>query len=306
MKGMHPFRAGVAVLLCTVGLLPGVPATAAERATVNRHTGLFEIPFSELRKAAERGDRAELARAAGRLGPARLGKALGDRDRRVVLAALEGIPLCPGGVLLLDPVATLFGAPDDGVRERAVRTVSTLLAEHDAGSLDEWEISADTVKHACQRLATVATDEKGSLTTRLLALQGLADAGAVCRGSLAPEALLDSAQPEIRRAAVLALPAGTDATNALRVAGRDRDGRVAAAAGARLCQRRAELPAGQRPLRELARLDGAAPEDVLDMLPCLAASTEAADRAALNELREHGPAAVRDAAKAIIERRLQP
>lgn len=313
MKGMHldwawrsARRAPVAALACAAALLLGVPAAAAERATVNRRTGLFEIPFSELRKAAERGDRAELARTAGRLGPARLGKALGDGDRRVVLAALEGIPLVPGGVLLLDPVVALLAAPDEGVRERAVRTVASLLAEHDAGSLAEWEISSDTVKGACQRLATVAADEKGQLTTRLQALQGLADAGPVCAGSLPPESLLGSAQPEIRRAAVLALPAGTEATTALLAAARDNDGRVAAAAGGRLCQRRAKLPVGQRPLRELARAQTAAPEDVIDMLSCLADSTDAADRATLNELREHGTAAIRDATRALVERRPQP
>lgn len=293
-------------LACGLVLGIGPAASAAERAGVNRRTGLFEIPYSELRKAAERGDRAELARAAARLGPARLGKAVADPDRRVVLAALDGIPLVTSGVLLLDTVVTLFGSSDDGIRERAVRTAAALLAGNDDERLTEWEVSTETVKLACQRLAAVAAQESEQTATRLAALQGLADAGPRCAASRKPLPLLASARPEIRRAAVLALPGGSDANEALLAAARDNDSRVAGAAGARLCQRRAKLPATQRPLRELAVAEGAEPEDVIDMLPCLAASTDVADRKALDQLRDHGSGAVREAARAIVERRLQP
>jgi hypothetical protein len=296
----------VAAVVCAPQLGLGAPAHAAERATVNRRTGLYEVPLSDLRKAAERGDRAELVRAGERLGPARLGKALGDPDRRLALAALEAIPLVSGGVLLLDPVLALFAPSDEGMRERAVRTVAALLATNDQERMTEWEVSGETIKAACQRLAAVAIQEAAPTATRLAALQGLADGGLACAGSLKPAALLGSTQAEIRRAAVLALPAGTDTNDALFTAARDTDGRVAGAAGARLCQRRAKLPATQRPLRELAQAETAAPEDVIDVLPCLAASTDPADREAFDHLREHGPNAIREAAKAMVERRLQP
>jgi hypothetical protein len=51
-------------------------------------------------------------------------------------------------------------------------------------------------------------------------------------------------------------------------------------------------------LHVLALAEGAAPEDVLDMLPCLQASKDPADQKALATLRESGTRAIRDACKA--------
>jgi hypothetical protein len=276
-------------------------ALAADRASVNRRTGLFEPPLSDLRKAAERGDRAELARAAGRLGPARLAKALADPDRRIVLATLEGIPLVASGVLLLDNILPLLGSTDETIRSRAVRVVSGLLGGNDRDRLTEWEVSSETTRAACQGLALVATNEKERLATRLLAMQGLADAAATCTGSLPPAQLLSSHEPDIRRAAVLALQPEPATNGALLAVAKDSDGRVAAAAGARLCSRQAKnrpLP-GQPPLRQLALAQDAAPEDVIEILPCLATSSDPADQSALESLRESGPSAVRDAIKSL-------
>jgi hypothetical protein len=275
------------------------PARAGERATVNRRTGLFEPPVADLRKAAERGDRAELARAAGRLGPARLLRALADPDRRIVLAVLESIPLLSAGILLIDQVVPLVAGPDPAVRERALHTTAALLGG-DADRLAEWEIPFESTQAACQALAAAAADENEPVPSRLVALQGLADAASTCAGSLKPAPLLSSRAPEIRRAAVLALPTEPAANEALFLAARDRDGRVAAAAGARLCSRRAKThaPAAVPPLRELALAEGATPEDVLDMLPCLLASKAPEDQQAVATLRETGASAIRDACKA--------
>jgi len=273
------------------------PTRAAERATVNRRTGLFEPPLSDLRKAAERGDRADLARAAGRLGPARLAKALADPDRRLVLAALEAIPLLPAGLTVLEPIVPLLGATDPSVRERAVLAAASLLGAGDADTLAEWDVPAETVGLACQALATTAANESETVTTRLAAMQGQADAAATCGGGFKPASLLASRVPDIRRAAVLALPAEPAANAQLLAAARDGDGRVAAAAGARLCSRKLRLPPGQPPLRQLALAAGAAPEDVIDMLPCLATSKETADQQVVADLRESGPTAIRDALK---------
>lgn len=288
--------------------LLATPARAGERAAVNRRTGLFETSLADLRKAAERGDRAELARAAGRLGPGRLAKALADPDRRTVLAALEGIPLVASGILLLDQVLPLIASADAAIRARAVRTATGLLGDGDPDRLAEWEIPAETTRAACRALAAAAANENEQIATRLAAMQGLADATATCAGSLKPAQLLSSRVPEIRRAAVLALPVEPAANDALLAAARDSDGRVAAAAGARLCARRAKnraLPT-QPPLHQLALADGAAAEDVIDMLPCLLASKDPADGKALEELRERGPGAVRDALKADTEKRAHP
>jgi hypothetical protein len=275
------------------------PARARESAAVNRRTGLFEPPVADLRKAAERGDRAELARAAGRLGPARLTGALADPDRRVVLAVLESIPLLPAGILLLDAVVPLSTGPDPAIREWALRTLAALLGGG-PDRLAEWEIPTASARAACRALAAAAANESETTASRLVALQGLADAGSTCAGSAKPALLLTSRAPEIRRAAVLALPAEPAANEALLAAARDPDGRVAAAAGARLCARRAKARAlaGEPPLHVLALAEGAAPEDVLDMLPCLLASKDPADQKAIATLRETGPRAIRDACKA--------
>jgi hypothetical protein len=292
----------LASTLVYVALLsPAAPARAAERANVNRRTGLFEPPLSDLRKAAERGDRAELARTASRLGPARLAKGLADPDRRTVVAALEGIPLLPSGILLLDPITALAGASDPALREPAISALAALLGGSDPSRLDDWEIPAASTRAACQALAAAAGNEKEAVGLRLAAVQGLADAGVICAASFDPTKLLSSADPELRRAAVLALPASPAAGGALQAAAKDRDIRVAAAAGARLCARRSggRASPGEPSLAVLVLADGAPLEDVIEMLPCLVASKDAADGKALEALRASGPAPVRAAIKSL-------
>jgi len=282
--------------LAFLALLAG-GTTAAATASVNRHTGLIEPPLSDLRKAAESGDRAELSRAANRLGPGRLAKALADSDHRLVLAALEGIPLLGSGILLLEDILPLLDSTNDAILGSAVRATAALLARSDAERLAEWEVTPETTRASCRGLARVAANESGQLAMRLSAMQGLADSGATCAGSLNPARVLWSREPEIRRAAVLALPADPSANDTLLAAAKDGDGLVAAAAGARLCGRQEKLrplPA-QPPLGRLALARGAAPEDIVEMLVCLAGSSDAADHKALDQLKTTSVAAVREA-----------
>jgi hypothetical protein len=272
-------------------------ALAAERAAVNRRTGLYEVPLSDLRKAAEQGDRAELARVAARLGLARMAKALQDPDRRIVMAALDGAPLLSSGVLLLESILPLLAATDEGLRAHAVAASAALFAASDAARLADLEVAEETTQATCRVLAQVAANESETLSTRLLAMQGLSDSPAVCAASRKPAELLAAPEPEIRRAAVLGLL--PNSSPALVAAAHDRHGSVAAAAGARLCERRTQklpLPA-EPPLRKLALAEDAQPEDVIAMLPCLAASADPADRATIEELRTNGSTAVRDAIK---------
>jgi hypothetical protein len=272
-------------------------ALAAERAAVNRRTGLYEVPMSDLRKAAEQGDRAELARVAARLGLARMAKALQDPDRRIVMAALDGAPLLSSGILLLEGILPLLAATDEGLRAHAVAASAALFAASDAARLADLEVAEETAQATCRVLAQVASNEAETLSTRLLAMQGLSDSPAVCAASRKPAELLASREPEIRRAAVLGLL--PNSSPALVAAAQDRDGGVAAAAGARLCERRTQkqpLPA-EPPLRKLALAEDAQPEDVIAMLPCLAASADPADRATIEELRTNGATTVREAIK---------
>ena len=270
-------------------------ARAADRATVNRRTGLYELPMTDLRKAAERGDRAELARVVARLGPARMAKALQDPDRRTVLAALEGAALLDSGILLLENISPLLASTDEGVRARAVGAAAALLTANDAAGFADWEVAGETTQATCQALALLAANEAEPLPTRLLAVQGIADAPEMCATARKAAPLLASREPEIRRAAVVGLLPSSVET--LVAAARDRDPGVAAAAGARLCEQRGKkqpLPAAF-PLRQLALAQGAPPEDVIAMLPCLAASADPADRKAIEDLQSSGTAAVRDA-----------
>lgn len=278
-------------------------ARAAERATINRRTGLCELPMTDLRRAAERGDRAELGRVAARLGPARMAKALQDPDRRTVLAALDGAALLTSGILLLESISPLLASTDESIRAHAVGAVAALLAESDATSLADWEVAPETTQTTCQALAALAAKESEPLPTRLLAVQGLADAPS-CRTARKPSELLASREPEIRRAAVVGLLPSSAPVETLVAAAQDRDAGVAAAAGARLCERRGKnqpLPAAPS-LRKLALAQGALPEDVLAMLPCLAASADPADRKALEELQSNGAATVREALKRLQEK----
>src|SRR3954454_17722685 len=74
-----PLLISAALLVLDTGL------AAAERLpakpTFNRNTGLFEPPLTELERSVERGDRAEVARWAERIGPARLAGGLRGSDR---------------------------------------------------------------------------------------------------------------------------------------------------------------------------------------------------------------------------------
>ena len=289
-------------IACAVLLAVASDALAAERATVNRRTGLFEVPMTDLRKAAERGDRSELARVAARLGPARMAKALQDPDRRNVLAALDGAPLLGSGGLLLEGILPLLGSSDESIRAHAVAAVAALFAASDEARLADLEVAEETEQATCRVLAQVSANEAEALSTRILAIQGLSDSPAVCAAWRKRAELMTSREPEIRRAAVLGLL--PNSSPALAAATQDRDGGVAAAAGARLCERRTQkqpLPA-EPPLRKLAVAEGAQPEDVIAMLPCLAASADPADAKAIEELRANGAMAVRDAIKRLQDR----
>jgi hypothetical protein len=287
---------------CSVQAAFGAPA--AERASINRRTGLFEPPASDLRKAAERGDRAELSRAATRLGPARIARLLADPDRKTVLAALDAAPLLDAGVLLLEPMLPLLASSDDGVRARAVSATMALFAQTDPCRLDDNEVAPETVLAICRALALAAANEGERLSTRLDAVQGLVDAGAACTNYLKLDVLLTSREPEIRRAAVLAEGAGAKTQASLLAASKDSDGRVAVAAAARLCKllgaKRIALP----PMHDWVVTEAVLAEDVVDLLPCLASSADPADQKALAELAETGRAPIRDAIKRLRESRL--
>jgi hypothetical protein len=298
-------------LVMAVALAAGV-AKAPDKPVFNRHTGLFEPPFSELERAVQQGDRADVARWASRIGPARLAEALRGPDRARKVAALEAVGALPGNVRLLEVVTPLVGSGDAAVAERAVRAVGQMLDASEPRRLEEWDVPADAVARGCRALSDAAGRAQAPQEVRLGAIDALADATLLCRP--APLGLLADGSPAVRRAALLAqrardeLPAQT-----LRQALADPDPAVVSAAAVAWCRHRllagprptpaselTRLPAGPPPgtstappLRELAVAETTPVEDAVELLPCLALSSDAADRQALDQLRKSKTPALR-------------
>jgi hypothetical protein len=228
-----------------------------------------------------------------------LARARVDSDRALTLAALDSAPYLPGRLLLLDTVLARCDSADPQVSERALRTVGALLADADPASLESWEIPDEVAQRACRVLAAAAGRTDRPLAVRLDALQSLADASAICAATSDLRAVLRDPSSEIRRAAVLLLPAaGTRAFSALREASKDPDPSVAGAAGAALCRHqlsKGATPAlvSSRPLRDLVLARATPVEDAAEMLACLVTSTDPADAHALEELRSKGSPVLR-------------
>jgi hypothetical protein len=295
----------VAVRALALSLLFIAASAVAERPSYNRRTGLLEVPLVGLRKAAERGDRAELGRWAARIGAARLAKALADPDRSLALAALDSVVYLPERLLLLDAVLAQCSSTDAQLGERALRTVGALLADADASLRDVWEVPDEIAERACRVLSAAASREDRSLGVRLTALQSLADANAICSGKSDIMVLMHDPSSAIRRAAVLVLPPGGARTlSALREASKDADLGVAAATGVALCRQQLASRAKPtpptapvRPWRELVLAPSTPAEDAVEMLACLADSSDPTDAKALEELRSKGSPLVRGLGK---------
>ena len=299
-----PMNHNAAATALALSLLFVASIAAAERPSYNRRTGLLEVPLAGLRKAAEHGDRAELGRWAARIGVARLAKALADPDRSLALAALDSVPYLPDRLLMLDAVLTRCDSADVQLGERALRTLGALLGDADSSLLDAWEVPDEVAARACRVLAAAAGRVDRSIDVRLAALQSLADANALCAGKNDILALTRDPSPDIRRAAVLVLPAnGARTLSALREASNDADPGVAAATGVALCRqqlgaraKRTPPPGPTRPLRELVLAPGTPAEDAAEMLSCLIGSTDPADTKVLEQMRSTGSPLLRDLA----------
>jgi hypothetical protein len=291
-----------------VSLLFSAPARAAERPTYNRRTGLVEVPLLGLRKAAERGDRAELGRWAARIGVARLARALAEPDRGLALAALDSVPCLPDGLLMLDAVLVQCDSTDAQLGERALRTLGALLSDADPALLGAWEVPDEVVQRACRILAATAGRADRSIDLRLTALQSLADASAVCAGRNDLLMLMSDSSPDIRRAVVLVLPPnGARTLSALREAGKDADPAVVAASGVALCRQQSAarakpIPPPAQAWRALVLAPSTPAEDAAEMLSCLVDSSDPTDAKAIEELRRKGSPLLRDLAKPAADR----
>jgi hypothetical protein len=277
------------LLAAALTLAGALPVRAADRPSFNRHTGLFEPPLTELSRAVEQGDRAEIARWATRIGPARLASALRGPDRASISAALEAVPLLPGSVRLLESVTALVTSSDAGIAEKAARALGQMLDGSEPRWWEDWDVPADSITRACRALADSAQSPAAAQPVRLAALDALAEASGSCAPpSLGP--LVADAVPAVRRAALLAMrPRDELSASDLQRALADPDPTVVSAAAVCWCRRRLAHPtstsAVNPPLRNLVSADSTPVEDALELIPCLAASKDAGDRQALDQLR---------------------
>jgi hypothetical protein len=263
---------------------------------VRSRRGIVETPWTALVSAAQRGDKSELARIAGRIGPARIGLALTHSDPATRMAALDSLPLLPSAPLLLDKLPPLILSKDKNIRDRSLHITVQLLANTSVESLSDWEVTREFTAELCKALLTVAQSPTTTTETRIVALQALMTESALCpKPDLSK--FFAANEPELRR---IVLMLGHPSLAQLHTAALDFDPSVAAAAGARLCQEGKPLPEPKNLWRRMASAPQTAAEDLLDILPCLAALHNPEDLAALQTLRKHSSPVIRDAATAIL------
>ena len=267
------------------------------RPSFDPHTALLEASVANLTAASARGDRADVARWADRLGAARLAVLLQRRERPTVLAALDGTRSLEGNVRLLPWVTRLIGDSDAQVAERAIQTVGELLRADQLNKLLEWEVAAVEVGAACAALARAADQATAAPALRQRALESLAEGYAFCRVNIPLNTLSAEVTPEIKRAAVLAPQIVRVRTvDQIGEMTADRAAQVAAAAAAIWCRHRFEplrkQGVNEEAKRRLARMrvlvlsPAITAEDAAEMLPCLSLSRDAEDRKAFETARK--------------------
>ncbi len=188
------------------------PAPGDGPPAFNRRTGLFETSFSLFRLAAQRGDRADVARLAERIGAVRLAAALHSAVREDVLLALSGVAALSGNIRLLESVISLLQAPDADIVERAAQTVAGMLEGRDPLAAENWETPPDALKRACTALGALGASTTAALIPRLTAIATLAETFTACAAAAPLADLLQDPLPEIRRATLLAITGGTPAS----------------------------------------------------------------------------------------------
>jgi hypothetical protein len=289
--------AALALPLAAVLAEPARPAAARTAPPLDLRTGLADTPVAALAAAADRGDKAEVARWAERLGTARLARLLQADDRGTVMAALEGTRLLDGNVRLLASVTRLLNDSDAKVAERAAVTLGELLRADRLGKLLEWEISAPEVADACSTLARTADRAAAPTPLRVAALDALAEGHAFCRVSIPLGTLSGDVWPEVRRAALLAPQiVRVQSVDTIGEISADRQPQVAGAAATVWCRHRLDtlrktpLPEEARQrlgrMRALVMMENTAAEDAMEMLHCLALSPNPEDKKAFETARK--------------------
>jgi hypothetical protein len=301
------FTAWLAALgVAAVWTVPGRSWARAHKS--DARTGKLVPALAELIKARKLGDHSALGRVGDRLGPARLLAAIAGADERAAEAAIVAAPDTRAGVLLVGAIADQLGAVDARAR-LAAESLGRLLDGARPSALEHWEVPPDEIGRACSGLHALAGHPQTALETRLRAIDGSLDAVPTCGVPRDVATWVRDPAPEIRRAAVLlaahAGNGGNDRAAILKQAIGDGDQRVSAAAVAADCRVEARAggrkevppdPAAVSAARTLALAPTTAAADAVEMLDCLAASANPADRALLDQLRRGPPSPLRDRA----------
>lgn len=275
---------------------------------VEARTGVAELPLAPLVAAGAIGDRAELARLAGRMGPARLARILAGRDMRAVSAVLDAASLLPDATALLPALGRYVRSSVDRPEAQlnpALALLGRLLAGR--GALTVSEIPPDEIAEACRALAMLATSDTASVAVRVASVEALGEASPACPGTVSLMPLLEDVMPEVRRVAAALAPAlaGHRASSApaetqlVRLLADPVPG-VATSAAAALCRWQSERPfsAPLPPtLRVFLTTSDTHPEDIVDVLPCLIVSSSPEERSIVHTWAARGASALAERAR---------
>ncbi|MDZ4696095.1 MAG: hypothetical protein SGI86_13180 [Deltaproteobacteria bacterium] len=285
-------------------------STGIAASSFDAHSGRLLADWGTLSAASTRGDRDVAARIVNRMGVAPLASAMlqaaekganQKTDAEIesrALAALFGATAVENPLRLAPEMALLLHHPNGLLVAGALAGLRHALAAVDAGEWQRWELPGNLPEQICSATAKLALDPERPTSTRLQALTLLSTLSIDCRPSVRP--FLTDSSAELRRSAVLSLPAAPDE---LLPVMEDADPRVALAAAARLCDATANAQATAvltTAAMRFAKSAGAAPDDLVILLDCLA-TRDARAFAPILELASQSPlGAVRTRARQLL------
>jgi len=264
-----------------------VCANVEANSPFDAHSGRFLADWGALSEANAKADRDAAARLVNRMGIARLASVMeqaaeaGATQKRApemkfdpelesrTIAALFGATTVESPLRLAPEMALLLHHPGGAIVDGALAGLRHALAAVDAGEWQRWELPGSLPEQICSATAELALDVTRPTATRLQALTLLSTLRVDCRPSVRP--FLTDSSAELRRSALLALPAAPDE---LLPVMEDPDPRVALAAATRLCDVTANAQATadlSTAATRFAKSAGAAPDDLVSLIDCLAA-----------------------------------
>ena len=287
------------------------PASPAPQALpTDPATGRVLGSWRNVEAAYKRGDQGEAQRLAAWLSSAEWQGALSRETPNHLDVALAMLPAQVGAVAWLPVLAPWLLVTEPLQQDHVAKVVRTMAVLLDGRQLEqphEWDVPVASIRSICKGFMWLASAAERPLATRLAALEALQISGRTC-APVPPDLLVDPA-PEIRRAAVALVQDHPATMAALRARLDDDAPLVESAAAARLCRNPGNGPVPPEVLRAARKfaVDPVVPEDSVELLDCLARSSAADDRAALQnasrlQVQSPGNKAVQERAKQLLQR----